>query len=308
MLTSLRMTASPTLAAMLISRPDKIFTKRVLTIAGIRCTVERKNIKRLNLYVKPPDGEVLVTAPFLYTERQIISFITAKADWIRKHQERIRSKAPQSRRALEYVTGETLFFWGKPYRLTVIEDPSVKRGKILLEPEPVFEISGSGSKEAPSEKSGKVLMGPEPKFRSGMSGHDEEFWDKAGEKSDPARAVLMVPEGSTHEQREQIVRKKYKQLLEQEAPRILDLWSERTGLEYSSWHSRYMVSRWGSLIVKDRRVCLNTRLAEKPEICLIYVALHEIAHVKEANHGPKFKEILNKYMPDWKLAEKILKQ
>ena len=88
---------------------------------------------------------------------------------------------------------------------------------------------------------------------------------------------------------------------------MLKFWSDKTGLQFSEWHSRYMKSRWGSLSVKDRRVCLNTRLAEKPEACLIYVALHEIAHVKEANHGPRFKAILDKYMPDWRAAEKLLK-
>ena len=90
--------------------------------------------------------------------------------------------------------------------------------------------------------------------------------------------------------------------------RILDFWSDKTGLRYASWHSRFMKSRWGSLTIQDRKVCLNIRLAEKPEICLMYVALHEVAHVKEANHGPRFKAILTENMPSWREAEKILKQ
>ena len=118
---------------------------------------------------------------------------------------------------------------------------------------------------------------------------------------------MTVPPGTTFEQREQLVKKKNKELLEKEAGRVLAFWSEQTGLGFSTWSTRYMTTRWGSLTVKERRVHLNTRLAEKPEICLIYVALHEIAHVKEANHGPRFKAILDKYMPDWREAERILK-
>ena len=72
-----------------------------MVIAGIDCTIERKNTRRLHIYVKPPDGEVLVTAPLLYTEREIKSFVTSKADWIRKHQNRMRSKPLQARMALE---------------------------------------------------------------------------------------------------------------------------------------------------------------------------------------------------------------
>ena len=236
------------------------------------------------MYVKPPDGRVLVTAPFLYTEREIKSFVTAKADWIRKHQERIRSKSAQSRRALEYKTGETLYFWGRPYRLTVIEDPAAKRSRLELDPKPEFTIDDT-----------KLKLFRHPGSLTKPLNNEQNC------------AVMVVPSGSTHEQREQLVKNKYKQLLDQEAERVLAFWSEQTGLEYSSWHSRYMVSRWGSLIIKTKRVCLNTRLAEKPEICLIYVALHEIAHVQEPNHGPRFKAILDKYMPDWREAERILK-
>lgn len=264
---------------MLINRPDKIFPRREVVIAGIECTVERKNTRTLRIYIKPPDGKVLVTAPFLYTERQIKSFVSSKADWIRKHQERLRGRSSQARMALDYVSGETLYFWGKPYDLEVIEEAGRKRGKMVLDPEPVFRFNDP-----------------------------EDSRLNAAEDSAHGRAVLVVPAGSTVEQREQLVKRKYKELLEPAAESVLEFWSEQTGLKYSSWHSRYMKTRWGSLSVKDRRVCLNIRLAEKPEICLIYVALHEIAHVKEANHGPRFKAILSEYMPKWREAEKILKR
>lgn len=262
-------------------------------IAGISCLIERKRIKRLHLYIKPPDGDVLVTAPLLCPNSEIEAFVESKAGWIRKHQERLRGRAPQARMALNYETGEVLFFWGKPYRLTVIEDPAAKRGKILLDPEPEFSIRNEDMERACSEAAAG-------QFKTAAG-------DECRKPSTERAAVLKVPAGSTFEQRERLVKKKYKELLEMEAERILDHWSERTGLRYSSWHSRYMKSRWGSLSVRDKRVCLNTRLAEKPEICLIYVALHEIAHVKEPNHGPRFKAILDEYMPDWRTAERILK-
>lgn len=257
---------------MLINRPDKIFMRRKVTIAGIECVVERKNTRRLHIYIKPPEGEVLVTAPFLYTEREIKAFVSSKADWIRKHQERFRNKPKQSRMALEYISGETLYFWGRPYELNVTEDAGRKRGRLILEPEPVFDINGRGSSVC-----------------------------------EQGEALLIMPPGSTTKQREQLVKRKYKELLEKEAGSVLAFWSEKTGFVFSEWHSRYMKSRWGSLSVKDKRVCLNTRLAEKPEICLVYVALHEVAHVQEPNHGPRFKAILDKYMPEWHKAERLLK-
>ena len=241
--------------------------KNLSNIAGIDCVIERKNIRRLSIYIKPPDGEVIVRVPVFTTMREVESFVSSKAEWIRKHQEAMRAKPKQVRMALDYISGETLYFWGKPYGLSVEVDGAAKRGKLVLDPEPAF---GNNS-------------------------------------STHGNAILIMPQGNTYEQRERLVKKKYKELLDHEAERVLTYWSERTGLEYSSWHSRYMKSRWGSLSVRDRRVCLNTRLAEKPEICLTYVALHEIAHIREANHGPRFKAILDEYMPGWREVQKMLK-
>ena len=260
-------------------------TSEQRSVLGIEYTLERKRIKRLHLYVKPPDGEVLVTAPLLMPDHEIESFIAGKVDWIRKHTARFRERPAQANMSLEYKTGEILYFWGVPYRLSVIEEAGREKGRMTIDPAPSFNVSDDELKSYCTIK------------------HVVRFRDEAVRGS----AVLTVPAGSTFEERERIVKRKYKEILEDEAEHILDFWSDRTGLKYSSWHSRYMKTRWGSLLVQDRRVCLNTRLAEKPEVCLIYIALHEIAHVKEANHGAGFKAILNEYMPCWRDAERILK-
>lgn len=263
----------------------KIAKSEPRSVFGIEYTLERKRIKRLHLYVKPPDGEVLVTAPLMMSDYEIERFIADKADWIRKHTAKFRERPAQAKMSLEYKTGEILYFWGVPYRLTVVEEAGRKKGRMTIDPAPSFSVSDD-------ELEGYCKIE-----------HIVRFSDET------VRGIvyLTVPAGSTFQERERIVKRKYKEILEGEAERILDFWSYRTGLRYSSWHSRYMKTRWGSLLVQDKRVCLNTRLAEKPEVCLIYIALHEIAHVKEANHGAGFKAILNKYMPCWRDAERILK-
>ena len=52
----------------------------------------------MNLYLKPPDGQVLVTAPRQVPLKRIREFVEGKADWIRKHQERMQ-RAVASREA-----------------------------------------------------------------------------------------------------------------------------------------------------------------------------------------------------------------
>lgn len=259
--------------------------QEILETSGIRYLLERKRITRMHMYVRPPEGEVLVTAPVGYPLHEIESFVSGKADWIRKHQAKMREKPLQNRLALRYETGETLYFWGKPYRLEVVSEEGRSRSRMDMYPAPSFGVS--------REDIGRYRYlkdaDPEP------------------EDMEEGKVILTVPSGSSFEDRERAVKRKYREILEKEAGWVLDFWCRETGLSISSWHSRYMKTRWGSLSIRNRRVDLNTRLAEKPEICLIYVALHEVAHVKVADHGPRFKAILTEYMPSWRGAEKILK-
>lgn len=259
--------------------------QEILETSGIRYLLERKRITRMHMYVRPPEGEVLVTAPVGYPLHEIESFVSGKADWIRKHQAKMREKPLQNRLALRYETGETLYFWGKPYRLEVISEEGRSRSRMDMYPAPSFGVSREDIARYRYLKDAD----PEP------------------EDMEEGKVILIVPSGSSFEDRERAVKRKYREILEKEAGWVLDFWCRETGLSISSWHSRYMKTRWGSLSIRNRRVDLNTRLAEKPEICLIYVAFHEVAHVKVADHGPRFKAILTEYMPSWRGAEKILK-
>ena len=86
-------------------------------ISGINVEIQRKNIKNLHLYVLPPDGKVRVSAPLCLTDESISVFVRAKLDWIRKQQERFESQPRQAER--EYVSGETLYVFGRQYFLRV---------------------------------------------------------------------------------------------------------------------------------------------------------------------------------------------
>ena len=52
-------------------------------------TLRRKRIKNLRLTVKAPHGEVVVSAPRHVPDAAIVAFVSGKAAWIAKHQERL---------------------------------------------------------------------------------------------------------------------------------------------------------------------------------------------------------------------------
>ena len=88
-----------------------------MKINGISVTVVRRNIKSLNLYVKPPDGNVWVSAPLRTSNRTIRLFVQSHIDWIHTQQENIRANCPIH----EYVTGETIPVFGSQVLLYVTE-------------------------------------------------------------------------------------------------------------------------------------------------------------------------------------------
>lgn len=108
------------------------------------------------------------------------------------------------------------------------------------------------------------------------------------------------------EKREAIVNEWLRERLKAEIGHYLPVWSEKTGLVPSEWTVRDMTSRWGSCNTRTGKITLNLQLVHYPSVCLEYVILHELAHLKVHGHGPDFKAILDQYMPEWKERKKLL--
>ncbi len=53
-------------------------------------------------------------------------------------------------------------------------------------------------------------------------------------------------------------------------------------------------------------ICLSRYLALYPEAAIEYVVVHEMAHLFEMNHSPRFYAIVEKNLPDYKERKKLL--
>ncbi len=70
--------------------------------------------------------------------------------------------------------------------------------------------------------------------------------------------------------------------------------AKRLGLNYSALSVRDQSSRWGSCSAR-RAISLNWRLVLLQPALQDYVILHELAHLSEMNHGPRFWALLDRY-------------
>ena len=83
-------------------------------------------------------------------------------------------------------------------------------------------------------------------------------------------------------------------------PALVEAWEPIMGVKAGKLVYRNMTSRWGSCQPATGRICINVRLALYPPECLEYVVVHELCHLLERGHGPRFKALMDAFMPDWR--------
>jgi len=66
-------------------------------------------------------------------------------------------------------------------------------------------------------------------------------------------------------------------------------------------------SRWGSCSW-DGKLSFSWRIVMAPPIVIDYLAAHEVAHLREMNHGPAFWALCRKLCPEMDEAKAWLKR
>lgn len=90
-------------------------------------------------------------------------------------------------------------------------------------------------------------------------------------------------------------------------PPLIEAWEPILGVKAGKIAYRNMTSRWGSCQPATGRICVNVRLALYPPECLEYVVVHELCHLLERGHGPRFHALMDAVMPDWKVRRAKLR-
>ena len=164
----------------------------------------------------------------------------------------------------------------------------------------------------------KVLKRKELKKREYVSNETCYLWGKSyrlqvvfeGKKSSvsktPTEIIMTAPEGADESAREKLLLSFYRDELKLALKKLLPECEEKTGVCANEARIKHMKTRWGSCNIKERRIWVSLKLAEKPIECLEYVIIHELTHLLEKSHNRRFYTLLEGFYPKWKEAKKLL--
>lgn len=88
-------------------------------------------------------------------------------------------------------------------------------------------------------------------------------------------------------------------------PRVFHF-ARQHGLNVQRVTVRNQKSRWGSCSRRGT-ISLNWRLLQAPAFVADYIILHELMHLRQMNHSPKYWQEVERVCPDFREAERWLK-
>lgn len=101
-----------------LAKSTKHIMAQKIVVSDIEIEVNKKDIKNMRLAVLPPGGYVRISAPLHTSDEVIRLFAITKIGWIKRQVERFQNQLRRTKR--EYVSGESHYLWGRPYKLQVL--------------------------------------------------------------------------------------------------------------------------------------------------------------------------------------------
>jgi predicted metal-dependent hydrolase len=98
----------------------------------------------------------------------------------------------------------------------------------------------------------------------------------------------------------------YRNELKARIPDMIHTWAPILGVDEPLWAVRRMKTKWGTCKPEQGKIWLNLELAKKSPECLEYIVVHEMVHLIERNHTDRFYELMNRFMPHWRLSREVL--
>ncbi|WP_426343750.1 M48 family metallopeptidase [Pseudoduganella sp. R-32] len=126
---------------------------------------------------------------------------------------------------------------------------------------------------------------------------------------DPVAMELSMGlvQGATEQLLKERVKNWYKAQAEGLFQQRLDLYAARLGVQYAGFSLSSADTRWGSCTAQ-RTIRLNWKLMHFSLPLVDYVVAHELAHILEMNHSPRFWANVGRIYPQYEEAKQLLRK
>lgn len=114
------------------------------------------------------------------------------------------------------------------------------------------------------------------------------------------KMILQVAPEIGGETKHAAVARWYREQIKASVPRLIAKWEPAIGVKVERVFVQRMKTKWGSCNPNRRSIRLNTDLAKKPRECLEYILVHEMVHLLERHHNDRFREYMDRFVPQWR--------
>jgi predicted metal-dependent hydrolase len=143
--------------------------------------------------------------------------------------------------------------------------------------------------------------------RGGSKQEARQFAERQRGWIEKHRAQVAQEQARIRESADPDVEREWRERAKRELPaRLLEL-AAAHGLSVARVSVRNQRWRWGSCS-RNGHICLNWRLARMPAPIRDYVMIHELMHLKQMNHSPKFWKLVAAACPDHEDARQWLRE
>lgn len=120
------------------------------------------------------------------------------------------------------------------------------------------------------------------------------------------KIILVIKDKD--QDRGQIVTSYLRKVLYNKALEFINKYEKIMGVHAEQLRIKKMKTRWGTCNIEAKRIWINYELIKYPIECLEHIVVHELTHLLETNHTPRFYALLGKYYPNFRENDKLIKE
>ena len=120
------------------------------------------------------------------------------------------------------------------------------------------------------------------------------------------KGIFRIPEIAKSEQIREIMIELYKLIAKNYIPQRVNFFAMEMDVQPTAIRITSAKTRWGSCSGKNS-VNFSWKLIMADDETIDYVIVHELAHIKQHNHSPKFWDIVESIIPDYRKQKEKLK-